>query len=759
MNIFLSILRSFLFLLTFYEIKFISCQIYDNYTSGILEEGNYYILDVTDYHNKNLIVSSSKSIYIGIPPSKKVETNVNLINSSAIITINDNYLLAACLKDSFLGKINLSNGNFISLLLYSDINITPDLDIPITTCSLSNMDNTIFIGYSRIDYFENEINKTNIVFKLNIINKESIEEGPSLDESVEIKYFIFPQSTMKTSSQRQISCEPIKIKDDPTQYRLICLHGDIDNYEFEEEIYSEISVYITSLNSEFDDFKFKMKEYLLQYMEEDFGFRIFRENNTFARCLTGGYLGEIYLTIVDSHIKIKENNFLPNVLQYFETEADLFYYNNKFRFSVKKTSFMGKKNIYSFQINQNYYSNYFILYNYQEKIISKILGYYNEDMNKIIFIYQTDNAIKYFMIDNKIDIYTIPSDNKLIKLKSYEEYKYDLNDFIQSPSLNNLGNLNVESIKYKLSSGGNLIEYYGNHFYKTLITNNIIFPEPSLSDWKTYYLSFIENLENYYTKIYHIESLTVKVQTCENGCYSCWDGYESCTNCTENANYASLYDKEEECFPPDYFVDEYVYDPISNKFLKCFNSCELCSNTSESITDQKCQSCLKGYLYSYKYPGNCYSYPDLEITDEKELDNLTFNFTLANCSKYKIASTGECIEECPLTSPYYSLEYNETSNLYEKINHKPPQYLFNKICYEQCPENSSPNENKECVCDNLYYINNEGNIFCVKDECPSKYPYLKINTKECFNSLEKKNVIIFLEVFAIIIVVLIIKFY
>ena len=48
------------------EFKFILPQIYDDYKSDILEEGNYDILDVTDYHNINLIVSTSKNIYIQV---------------------------------------------------------------------------------------------------------------------------------------------------------------------------------------------------------------------------------------------------------------------------------------------------------------------------------------------------------------------------------------------------------------------------------------------------------------------------------------------------------------------------------------------------------------------------------------------------------------------------------------------------------------------------------------------------------------------
>ena len=110
MKVFSSIKNKFIFFLIFLNINFILTQINDNFTSGILEEGSYDLLDVTDYHNMNLVVSSSKKIYTGIPPVEKVTTNANLISVSSLITINENYLLVACLEDSFLGKINLSTG-------------------------------------------------------------------------------------------------------------------------------------------------------------------------------------------------------------------------------------------------------------------------------------------------------------------------------------------------------------------------------------------------------------------------------------------------------------------------------------------------------------------------------------------------------------------------------------------------------------------------------------------------------------------------
>ena len=65
-------------------------QLYDNFEKGQLEDGNYDLLDVTDYHNLGLIVSSSKSIYIGIPPVKKTETDANLFKYSHLITMNTN---------------------------------------------------------------------------------------------------------------------------------------------------------------------------------------------------------------------------------------------------------------------------------------------------------------------------------------------------------------------------------------------------------------------------------------------------------------------------------------------------------------------------------------------------------------------------------------------------------------------------------------------------------------------------------------------
>ena len=222
-------------------------------------ETNSQLLDVNDYHNFSLIVTTSKNIYTGIPPTLRSTTNAALINASSLITLNENYLLASCLGDSLLTKININTGDYSSLLNYSDINnenIT--LEIPITSCSLSIMDNIIFIGYSRIDYLETETNKTNILIKFNITNID-LESGPELETPFEKKIFVFPNSTIKTESSRQISCEPLKRKKYENTIRLICMH---ENLEFAEKGYNRYRyyIYITTINENFDGFAKKFGE-------------------------------------------------------------------------------------------------------------------------------------------------------------------------------------------------------------------------------------------------------------------------------------------------------------------------------------------------------------------------------------------------------------------------------------------------------------------------------------------------------------------
>ena len=195
----------------------VSNQINDHFSTELLEAGSFDLIDINDYHNLKLVVTTAKNIYLGIPPALKSTTGAKLINVSSIITLNENYLLAACLEDSLLTKININSGAFLNLLDYSQID--SGLEVPITSCSLSILENTVFIGYTRIDYYDSETNKTNMVFKFNISDKDS-SSGPIIVEPFQFNIFIFPKSFIKTNSSRQISCEPLRISNELESYRL-----------------------------------------------------------------------------------------------------------------------------------------------------------------------------------------------------------------------------------------------------------------------------------------------------------------------------------------------------------------------------------------------------------------------------------------------------------------------------------------------------------------------------------------------------------
>ena len=350
-----------------------NCEIKDNFARYTLEEENSDILDVTDNHNLNLIVTTSKKIYTGLPPTFKSETSANLIKYSSVITISETFLLAACLQDSLLTKIKLSDGSFQSLLGYSDIGIYPSLIVPETICSLSIFDNTVFIGYTEINNYVNETNKTNIIFRIALADINSDSSGPILDGDGQIKLFQFPESTIKTNSMRQISCEPLKVKDDISKYRLVCAHETKDYYKKNGQNILEYFVYGTSINENFDNFEYNMTENQLAYYiaeNGELGFRLYKINDTNARCLTKSFLAGIYLKMNNGKPTIYRE-YINSNLYSFKADLDLTSYSNSVRFTAEKDNFMNKNNIYSFQINKESSTNYFKLYDYKENNIKR----------------------------------------------------------------------------------------------------------------------------------------------------------------------------------------------------------------------------------------------------------------------------------------------------------------------------------------------------------------------------------------------------
>ena len=238
--------------------------------------------------------------------------------------------------------------------------------------------------------------------------------------------------------------------------------------------------------------------------------------------------------------------------------------------------------------------------------------------------------------------------------------------------------------------------------------------------------------------------MVVNVRTCySEDCISCWEDYNQCDDC-ENGVYALLSDNNNACYPTNQIVKGYIYEDSSKIFNKCYPSCEFCSASSSDITEHNCESCAEGYLQSYQHYGNCYKINYILLTDNKTIDNANDeNYIPTTCTKYKIHSTGEYVDECPIISPFYSYEYNtETEDYSKNDNLIPPKYLFNKICYETCSSNANTIADN---IDNIWkceyaFLFQEDEITCYSDlNCISDYPYKNEDSNQCYSSLDECN--------------------
>ena len=114
-----------------------------------------------------------------------------------------------------------------------------------------------------------------------------------------------------TPSSRQISCEPIRIKDNANNgYRLVCLFEGM--FKISARLWADV-VFATTINSDFNDFEYNWREIQIEKGNPSFSFRIYRENDTYAKCMTSKSLIDIYLETTDS-ITLIQKTILPTIM-------------------------------------------------------------------------------------------------------------------------------------------------------------------------------------------------------------------------------------------------------------------------------------------------------------------------------------------------------------------------------------------------------------------------------------------------------------
>jgi len=727
-------LKVYCFLLFLVIIQLVICEINDNFVHGILEEGGYSLLDVADYLNLSLIVTTSGNIYNGTPFNHISQTTADFNESTFIAVCNEDYILASCLKDSLLTKIRISTGEYESLLGYSDYD---SITASNSSCCISIYEDIVFIAISQYNY-ENKI--INSFIKLHIGNKNDIIYGPIIiNEDKQI--FVYPYPYTKSNTSRDISCETI-VEKNSNEYRLLCVHENRTNQNL---------IYAFIINKDFNEIQ---KEAQIDKSSFEFGFRVYYYDKYYIRCVLRKKMYDLYL---NENFEIKKVTVNINN---FESFPRLFAYSNNFVFCVRTT--------YSFYYDGSYEGiNYFLIYTFSinyylifiyNKHISflKIYAYYNDKLDYLIFLYQSKDTIEYFILKDNKEMYQINSLSLIYRVKSNDDITLNFSNILQLDK--NFGSLTIGNMKTIKSSSEVEYKTFPFDIVKFPVENEQFNLNGSLNNWYEFTLGYVDINENF-GRFFNLTGIKLNLRTCAFQCGKCEADYYKCDSCRDTNYLIKSGSNDSNCYPKDQIIENYLSDNNSNEFKKCYYSCKFCSQNEENSnsTNHNCLSCNNGFYASYEFIGNCYEM-ESEETNKYIIvisaDEQSFTRVSTSCSSFErpfiISSTKECVTQCPEATNYYSYNFTYVNFTEQEFNTKlipqynlieliTPKYILGNYCYEKCPENSeieSSTSNK-CLCKGAWHkdeITEE--IICYEENyCMfSKYKYFLNDIKQCTNN-------------------------
>ena len=228
-------------------------------------------------------------------------------------------------------------------------------------------------------------------------------------------------------------------------------------------------------------------------------------------------------------------------------------------------------------------------------------------------------------------------------------------------------------------------------------------------EFKYKYLNYFKNSDNQFEK-------------CDISCRECSEK-KKCINC--NYNYYSIFENENgTCFHEP--LENYGLISINSKifFKQCFHLCKFCNLITQSFLFQQCTKCKLNYTLDIYSLNQSFCIPEdisnssfikektkwyienIDIDDIKEIEN---NYEILNDEKYSNI-TFKIVKDCPDDKPYiiYSIRQCvsscNSSNAIEKgIFMRKKLYLYNDICYDECPYGSIKDDiNDTCIEINQY---------------------------------------------------------
>ena len=771
------------------------------------------LVEINNYYNSSIFMTSRKEIYKGIPPNKVQTASSKIINITSGVNYDNKYLLMACTGDYLLSKINIETGVETPLLNYDNITI------PYYTCGVFFDENYAYISMSHIIIPEeiinngtnngtnNEVNnETNNETNIDINNQSYTDvyteinnntqisdlyfngtdyssdlmnnntnndtnydydydynwqddeddyspflqhsvlriklkydeaNGPEIDGENKIDKFIVKYTTKYYSDlppNSVFSCETINLIDHgsnvvcgyiKTQYGRFSAESIIIGQYFNRTEYSKEIVDLEKISSSIKLKKTNYNKIIVMVSLHCFELSIYRE---FSR----------------NKLEIVENNYLLR----YKSSLDLFFYNGDFLFS---SDGVGS----SMYIRKNNSFNYFKLKD-PLKNITKILGFYDEFNDTLLFIYEFDyNKIIYFTLENISFLYEFKAEHIIDKVLSNTITTHNVSDLIKNPAEHE--SLELDTITHYINTKDRA-KTYDKYNYDNETQNLTIFG--SDNDWVTFDFYYegkkeIEKTDLSYS--FHIFNCKITIRTCNFKCGSCNETFDECSSKECKQHFAiKVDDPSNECLSYDQNFFNYKYDKESNIFERCYKTCKFCSiiGLNSSHESHNCLVCDDNYLKSFEHPGNCYQidtpYNDsqyLKIATHIDDENYTLVDSCPSGKSYKIMDTGECVTSCPLENPYYTYYLNASLNLSAQEENfigllypmspdrKIPKFKYYKGCYIKCP--SYTKENKALnTCDCLYgwnYDEEKNDILCYdnKEYCPGPQYFYHDDTKEC----------------------------
>ena len=264
-----------IFLFLIINTKLIITGLSDDFLSGNLSDTGDMI-NITDYYNLSILVSTSKNIYTGFPPTLKSTINSTITNFSSGVTINENYLLMSCLDGKILTKININTGE--------ETDLCPSLSFSNSSqkiCSISSYNNKVYLVYSQLD---NEVLIPNIIeFTINNLNNPICENYDTTKKLPSLEPISF---------DKQISCEIISPVDE-NNFHLVCFY-------VKKEIKEENITYNIYGNVE-------QKEYYIFSSDIETDINVLKIDSNNLRCISKNYIIDVYIKKENEEIIIFNN--------------------------------------------------------------------------------------------------------------------------------------------------------------------------------------------------------------------------------------------------------------------------------------------------------------------------------------------------------------------------------------------------------------------------------------------------------------------